>query len=188
MKITVFCGASNGNNPIYSQKTVELGEWMIKNNHDLVYGGGKVGLMGLIADTVINNGGQAIGVIPTFLKDREIAHTNLSKLIVVENMPQRKGKMMSLGEAYIALPGGPGTLEEISEVISWSRIGQNDSPCVLYNINGYFNHLESMFDHMVSEGFLSQNDRNNVLFSDDIIEIEKFIKDYQSPTIRKYSN
>lgn len=78
MKITVFCGASNGNNPIYSQKIVELGEWMIKNNHDLVYGGGKVGLMGVIADTVINNGGQAIGVIPTFLKDREIAHTNLS--------------------------------------------------------------------------------------------------------------
>ncbi|WP_426288762.1 TIGR00730 family Rossman fold protein [Enterococcus durans] len=188
MKITIFCGASNGNNPIYSQRTVELGEWMIKNNHDLVYGGGKVGLMGVIADTIINNGGQAIGVMPTFLKDREIAHINLSELIVVENMPQRKGKMMALGEAFISLPGGPGTLEEISEVISWSRIGQNDSPCVLYNIDGYFNHLRNMFDHMVSEGFLSQDDRNNILFSDDIIEIESFIKDYKSPTIRKYSN
>ncbi|KHD43016.1 LOG family protein [Streptococcus hongkongensis] len=183
MKLTIFCGASNGSNPIYRQKTVELGEWMIKNNHDLVYGGGKVGLMGVIADTIINSGGQVIGVMPTFLKDREIAHTNLSELVVVENMPQRKGLMLSLGEAFIALPGGPGTLEEISEVISWSRIGQNDNPCILFNINGYFNHLENMFDQMVSEGFLSQNDRNNVLFSDDIIEIETFIKDYKATKI-----
>lgn len=93
--------------------------------------------------------------MPIFLKDREIAHANLSEFIVVDGMPKRKAKMISLGEAIIALPGGPGILEEISEVISWSRIGQNDKPCILFNINGYYDHLKAMFDHMLSEGFLS---------------------------------
>lgn len=186
MKITIFCGASLGNNPIYSDKTTELALWMSRNSHDLVYGGGRIGLMGLIADTIIENDGHTTGVMPTFLIDREIAHSNLSELIVVDDLPKRKAKMMSLGDAFIALPGGPGTLEEISEVISWSRIGQNDNPCILYNINGYFNHLKEMFDHMVSEGFLSQSDRDNILFSDDILEIENFILNYQKPDVRKY--
>lgn len=137
-----FCGASTGENPVYSEKTVALAQWMAQNKHSLVYGGGKVGLMGVMADTVIANGGYTTGVIPTFLRDREIAHENLSELIIVNNMPERKAKMMLLGDAFIALPGGPGTLEEISEVISWSRIGQNDNPCILYNVNGYFNDLK----------------------------------------------
>ncbi|HBO37715.1 MAG TPA: TIGR00730 family Rossman fold protein [Pasteurellaceae bacterium] len=186
MNITIFCGASTGINPVYREKSIELAEWMINKNHHLVYGGGKVGLMGIMADTIISHGGHATGIIPTFLKDREIAHPNLSELIVVNNMPERKSKMMSLGDTFIALPGGPGTLEEISEVISWSRIGENNSPCILYNINGYFGHLKNMFDHMVSEGFLSQEDRNNTLFSDNITEIENFIVNYQAPSIRKY--
>lgn len=142
--------------------------------------------MSIMADTIIARGGHTTGVMPTFLKEREIAHAGLAELIVVDNMPDRKGKMMALGDAFIAFPGGPGTLEEISEVISWSRIGQNDSPCVLYNVNGYFNDLKNQFDHMVSEGFLSQEDRNNVLFTDDIATIEKFITEYQAPSIRKY--
>ncbi|MBS4461676.1 TIGR00730 family Rossman fold protein [Aerococcaceae bacterium zg-B36] len=186
MKITIYCGASTGRNPIYSERTTELALWMSEKHHDLVYGGGNVGLMGIMADTVIENGGRAIGVMPTFLVEREIAHQNLSELIVVEDMPQRKAKMMMLGEAFIALPGGPGTLEEISEVISWGRIGQNDKPCVLFNINGYFDQLKAMFDHMVFEGFLSQSDRDNVLFSDDILEIEQFILNYSAPNVRKY--
>ncbi|MGT2958991.1 Rossman fold protein, TIGR00730 family [Streptococcus bovimastitidis] len=186
MKLTIFCGASDGKNPIYREKTSELGLWMAQNKHDLVYGGGNVGLMGVIADTLIENGGHTTGVMPTFLAEREIAHTNLSQLIIVDDMPKRKSKLMALGQAFIALPGGPGTLEEISEVISWSRIGQNDKPCVLFNINGYFNHLRDMFDHMVSEGFLSQQDRDNILFSDDISEIENFILHYQAPNLRKY--
>ncbi|EGJ27358.1 LOG family protein [Streptococcus porcinus] len=182
MKITIFCGASTGSNPIYSKKTRELALWMAQNNHGLVYGGGKIGLMGIMANTIIENKGHAIGVMPTFLKDKEIAHANLSEFIVVDDMPKRKAKMMALGEVFIALPGGPGTLEEISEVISWSRIGQNDKPCILFNINGYFNQLKKMFDHMVAEGFLSQSDRDNILFSQDISEIEKFILNYQPPT------
>lgn len=184
MKLTIFCGASDGKNPIYREKTSELGLWMAQNKHDLVYGGGNVGLMGVIADTLIENGGHTTGVMPTFLAEREIAHTNLSQLIIVDDMPKRKSKLMALGQAFIALPGGPGTLEEISEVISWSRIGQNDKPCVLFNINGYFNHLRDMFDHMVSEGFLSQQDRDNILISDDISEIENFILHYQAPNLQ----
>ncbi|CAM4117147.1 hypothetical protein AT575_08390 [Streptococcus penaeicida] len=186
MKLTIFCGASEGKNPIYREKTSELGLWMAQNKHDLVYGGGKVGLMGVIADTIIAQGGQTIGVMPTFLEEREIAHAGLSQLIIVDDMPKRKAKMMALGDAFIALPGGPGTLEEISEVISWSRIGQNDNPCILFNINNYFDHLRQQFDQMVTEGFLSQQDRDNILFSDDISEIESFILHYQAPSVRKY--
>ncbi|EGE54302.1 TIGR00730 family Rossman fold protein [Streptococcus parauberis] len=186
MNITIFCGASTGNNPIYGQKTIQLAEWMAETKHNLVFGGGKIGLMGIMADTIIAHGGHTTGVMPAFLKDREIAHAGLTELIIVNNMSDRKAKMMTLGDAFIALPGGPGTLEEISEVISWSRIGQNDSPCVLYNVNGYFNDLKNQFDHMVSEGFLSQKDRNKVLFTDDISKIESFITDYQAPSIRNY--
>lgn len=186
MKLTIFCGASTGKHPMYRERARELALWMSDNHHDLVYGGGKVGLMGVVADSIIENGGTAIGVMPTFLKDREIAHDYLTELIVVDDMPKQKAKMMALGQAFIALPGGPGTLEEISEVISWSRIGQNDKPCILFNINGYFNALRDQFDHMVLEGFLSQSDRDIILFSDDLTEIETFIKSYKGPNIRNY--
>ncbi|MEQ9763153.1 TIGR00730 family Rossman fold protein [Streptococcus sp. ZJ151] len=186
MNITIFCGANSGKNPIYAQKTKALATWMVDNKHSLVFGGGKVGLMGILADSLIAAGCETIGVMPTFLKEREIAHTGLSQLIVVEDMSSRKAKMMSLGQVFIALPGGPGTLEEISEVISWSRIGQNDKPCLLFNVNGYFEPLKKQFDHMVEEGFLSQEDRDKVLFTDDINEMEAFIQNYQAPQVRKY--
>lgn len=186
MNITIFCGASLGTNPLYKEKTIELADWMSANQHDLVFGGGKVGLMGVLADWMIAQGRQTIGVIPTFLLEREIAHPGLSQLIVVADMHQRKAKMMDLGQVFIALPGGPGTLEEISEVISWSRVGQNDGPCILYNINGYYDNLKMLFDHMVSEAFLTPEDRAKVLFSENLEEIEDFIQTYQAPKIRKY--
>lgn len=186
MKVTVYCGANSGSNDIYYHKTVGLGKWIAQNNHQLVYGGGKVGLMGILADTVIANKGYVTGIIPTFLKDREIAHPGISELISVENMSQRKTRMISLADAFIALPGGPGTLEEITEVISWSRIGQNDKPCILLNIDGYFNSLKGMYEHMVKEGFLSQQDLDKILFSDQIEEIEEFILNYKAPEIRIY--
>lgn len=186
MNITVYCGANVGQSPIHQQSTKALGKWIANQNHTLVYGGGNVGLMGLIADSVLENGGRAIGVIPTFLKEREIAHTGLTEIIVVESMADRKAKMIELGEAYIALPGGPGTLEEISEVISWARIGKNNNPCILFNSNGYYQHLQAFYDNMVTQGFLTQADRDKTLFSDDIAEIETFIQHYTPPEIRKY--
>lgn len=186
MNITIYCAASLGNQAIYADETVKLAEWMVANNYHLVYGGGKVGLMGIIADTILSYNGEVTGVIPSFLAEREIAHPNLSELIVVDSMTERKAKMMELADVFIALPGGPGTLEEISEVISWARIGKNDKPCILYNVNGYYNPLRNLFDQMVTEGFLSQTDREAVLFSDDLQQIEMFIRDYQAPGVGRY--
>ena len=186
MNITVYCGASLGNNPLYQQATECLGKWIAEKGHQLVYGGGAAGLMGLIASTVLAHGGKVIGIIPEFLKERELAYPNLTELVVVDTMPERKKRMFDLASAFIALPGGPGTLEEISEVISWARIGQNPNPCILFNENGYFDSLRNFYDRMVQDGFLTQPDRDKILFSNDLAEIETFIQHYQAPSIRTY--
>lgn len=186
-RIAVYCGASKGNNPLYEQAAIELGEWIVKHHYELVYGGGKAGLMGLIADTVLKRNGVVTGVIPTFLKDRELAHDGLKELIVVSNMHERKAKMIELANCYIALPGGPGTLEEITEVISWGRIGQHKNPCIFYNVNGYYDLLEQFYDKMVTEDFLTQSDRDKILISSDLTEIDAFIESYIPPNIRKYN-
>lgn len=186
MNITVYCGASLGNNPIYQQATERLGKWIADNGHQLVYGGGAVGLMGLIADTVLAHGGQAIGVMPKFLTERELAHTRLTELVIVKTMNERKQQMFDLANVFIALPGGPGTLEEISEVISWARIGQNPNPCILFNENGYFNSLRDFYANMVKDGFLTQADFDKILFSNDLAEIETFIQNYEPPKVRTY--
>ncbi|MGT2906841.1 LOG family protein [Streptococcus dentiloxodontae] len=186
MNITVYLGASIGHDLIYREKTIALAEWIARNDHTLIYGGSKVGLMGILADTVLDKGAKVYGIIPEFLQDREIAHTRLTGLSVVENMNQRKHLMMEEGDVLIALPGGPGTLEEISEAISWARVGQNPKPCVLLNIKGYYDDLKQQFDHMVSEGFLTRDDRDKILFSDDLLEIETFIASYTPPQVRSY--
>ncbi|MBF0779739.1 MULTISPECIES: TIGR00730 family Rossman fold protein [unclassified Granulicatella] len=185
MNITVYCGANLGNRQDYTHHAIALGKW-IAQHHQLIYGGGKVGLMGILADTVLENGGKVIGVIPEFLVERELAHEHLSEIHIVKNMHERKAKMISLGNAYIALPGGPGTLEEISEVISWSRIGQHHNPCIFYNETGYFNSLKHFFENMISEGFLSTKDYNSILFATSIQDIETFIQNYTPPQIRQY--
>ncbi|MBF0776351.1 Rossman fold protein, TIGR00730 family [Streptococcus azizii] len=186
MKVTVYCGASLGENPLYQEGTIALGKWIAKNGHTLVYGGGNTGLMGLIADTVLAHGGQVIGVIPEFLKERELAHPRLSELRTVTTMSERKLALIQEADVFIALPGGPGTLEEISEVISWARIGKNDKPCILFTIAGYYQALEQFFDTMVTAGFLTLEDREKTLFSDEIEEIEAFIASYQPPIAREY--
>lgn len=186
MHITVYCGASLGNNLAHKQAAYQLGKWIAERQHTLVYGGGKVGLMGEIADSVLAHGGKVIGVMPTFLQERELAHPELTQMISVKTMPERKLKMIELGDAYIALAGGPGTLEEIVEVISWARIGQNNNPCILFNNDGYYDALAAFFDNMVEQGFLTQTDRNKTLFSDNLAEIETFIENYTPPEIRRY--
>ena len=186
MNITVYCGASMGSKEIYADKTRELAAWIAKGGHRLIYGGGNVGLMGLIADSVMAEGAEVIGIMPEFLVEREIAHKSISELRIVNDMTERKKLLIEFGEAFIALPGGPGTLEEISEVISWARIGQNNAPCIVYNIEGYYDELRNMYDAMVSNAFLSRSDRDKILFSDNLKEIENFIKNYQPPSVRKY--
>ncbi|WP_086315381.1 hypothetical protein A5821_002865 [Enterococcus sp. 7F3_DIV0205] len=186
MKMAVYCGASEGNKTIYQEQTKELGHWMSNNAYDLVYGGGNVGLMGILADTVIANGGQAIGVMPTFLLERELAHQNITEMHIVNDMHERKRKMIDLADCYLALPGGPGTLEEISEVVSWGRVGEHQNPCIFFNVNGYYDLLANFFDNMVGEGFLTEADREKIFFSDDLEQIQQFISEYTPPEIRSY--
>ncbi len=186
MKVVVYCGASFGENPIYQQAAEKLGAWIGKNHHTLVYGGGKMGLMGSVAGSTLEHGGKVIGVIPSFLKEREIAHPNLSEIVEVENMSVRKAKMAELGDLFIALPGGPGTLEEISEMISWSRIGQNNAPCVLFNVNRYYDSLVAFYETMVKEGFYTKSDWEHVLVTDEVAELLPFVENYQAPKFREY--
>lgn len=180
MNITVYCGSSIGNRDIYKNAARELGCWIAKNNHKLVYGGGNLGLMGSVADAVIENKGEVIGIIPSFLVDREQAHSGLTSLTVVSTMAERKLKMLEIGDVYIALPGGPGTLEEISEVISLVRVGQNKNPYVFYNVDKYYTPLETMFNNMVEEGFLTEEDRKKIIFLDSLSEIEEFINSFKN--------
>ena len=180
MKITVFCGANNGRNEAYKENAIELGKWIADNNYTLVYGGGRVGLMGIIADTVLENNSEVIGIMPQFLVDREISHTGITEFIIVDDMSVRKEKLVNLGDVFVALPGGPGTLEEISQVISWVRVGKKDAPCILMNVNGYYDFLEQYFDKMVEEGFLTNEDRQRTLFTASIKEMEEFIANYKN--------
>ncbi|SFG62460.1 TIGR00730 family Rossman fold protein [Sporolactobacillus nakayamae] len=186
-RIAVYCGASKGKNPIYEEYAVKLANWITDNHYELVYGGGKVGLMGIVADTVLNNNGIVTGIMPQFLVNREIAHERLNEFIVTDDMDERKKKMMEISDCCIALPGGPGTLEEISEAISWARVGENNSPCIFLNVNGYYDLMRHFFDQMVSEGFLSGNDRSKILISDSFNEIEAFIAAYVQPKVRQYA-
>lgn len=186
MHITVYCGASLGNNLQHQLAAEQLGKWIAENGHTLVYGGGRAGLMGLLADTVLAQGGKVIGIMPIFLQERELAHRGLTEMISVESMAERKAKLIELGDAYIALAGGPGTLEEIVEVISWARIGKNNNPCILFDSDGYYQPLYKMFLQMVEQGFLIQTDFDKTLFSANLAEIEQFIANYTPPEIRRY--
>lgn len=180
MRITVFCGANNGKSELYKENAIELGKWIANKNHTLVYGGGKIGLMGVIADTVLENSGEVIGIMPQFLVDREISHKGITEFVIVDDMSERKTQLVDLGDAFIALPGGPGTLEEISQVISWVRVGKKYAPCILMNVNGYYDFLEQYFDKMVEDGFLTKEDRKRTLFTDSIDEMEEFIVNYKN--------
>ena len=174
-RVAVYCGANPGKNPIYTQAAIDVADWLAQHHLDLVYGGGGVGLMNVLAERAIKNGTYTIGIMPKFLVDKEIAAPHLDEFYVTDDMDERKAKMLSLADACLALPGGPGTLEEISEAFSWARVGQNPNPCAFYNINGYYDKLADFFDHMVTEGFLTTEDRNKLLFSDSLEEIYNFM-------------
>ncbi|MBQ0834855.1 TIGR00730 family Rossman fold protein [Marinobacter sp.] len=156
MKVAVYCGSRSGNEPLYAEKAKELGEFFGKNGIDLVFGGGHVGLMGIVADAVLASGGKVYGVIPAHLRDRELAHTGLTELFVVKDMHERKAKMAELADGFVALPGGIGTLEEIFEVWTWAQLGVHQKPCAFYNVNGFYNPLLEMVKTMVATGFVSQ--------------------------------
>lgn len=185
-RICVFCGSSAGENGLYKEGARELGIHLSGQNIELVYGGGNVGLMGILADSVLENGGTCIGVIPDHIFRLEIAHTRLTELIVVESMHERKAKMAALADGFIALPGGFGTLDELSEVLTYNQLRIFDKPIGLLNINGYFNGLLEFFDHSVSEHFVRQEHRNNILVSDHAADLIKRMESYRPVQIGKW--
>lgn len=152
--VCVYCGSRMGNRPAYAEAARRLGKALAGRGITLVYGGGKVGLMGVLADAVMAAGGQVIGVIPQALVDKEVGHHAVSELIVVHDMHQRKLKMATLADAFIALPGGIGTLEELFETFTWLQLGFHQKPVGLLDVEGYFSHLNTFLDRMVEENFL----------------------------------
>ncbi|MDH2449559.1 TIGR00730 family Rossman fold protein [Priestia sp. YIM B13446] len=186
-RLAVFCGSSNGASEIYKDGAIQLGKELVKRGITLVYGGASVGIMGKLANTVLEEGGQVIGVIPKMLEDREISHPNLTELIVVNSMHERKAKMAELADGFIALPGGPGTLEEFFEVFTWSQIGLHTKPCGLLNINHYYDHLISLFNHMTQEEFLQEKYRTMTLVDTLPGNLIQQFYAYEPPTVKTYS-
>lgn len=171
MNICVFCGSSPGYNSIYATAAKELGSLLAIGNHTLIYGGGNVGLMGIVADAVLEKQGQVIGVIPKFLMDKEVGHLGLTSLEIVTSMHERKKRMADLSDAFIAIPGGWGTLEEIAEILTWKQLGLLTQPVALLNINGFFNPLIQQMKSMVDEGFLREQNFLSIKTSDSATEL-----------------
>lgn len=152
--IAVFCGANSGNNPVYAEAATQLGHLMAAQSIGLVFGGGKVGLMGTIADAVLAKGGQAVGVIPQSLVDREQAHTGLTEQHIVKTMHERKALMAAKSDAFVAMPGGFGTLDEINEIITWNQLGIIQKPVAFFNVNGYYDKFMAFLADCVQEGLI----------------------------------
>ncbi|MFA6086629.1 TIGR00730 family Rossman fold protein [Mucilaginibacter sp.] len=169
--ICVFCGANFNGDPVLKQAVEQLAQVMVAKDISLIYGGGKVGVMGLLADAFLSKGGKAIGIIPQFLIDKEVGHTGLTQLHIVENMHQRKQMMNDLCDGIIMLPGGFGTLEEFFEVLTWLQLGLHSHPVGVLNVNGFYDHLLLQMDVMVEQRFLKQTNRDLVLTSADAIEL-----------------
>lgn len=164
MNITVYCGSNPGRNSKYAEATVALGEWIGKVGHSLVYGGSSVGLMGLLSHTVLVNGGKVYGIEPQFFIDAGVEQHDLTELYVVETMNQRKAKMIELGDVFVALPGGVGTLEEISEIMSRVRLHVTSGPCFCLDIDGFYEPLRQLIQNMHEQGFIVDQDMGNFIF------------------------
>lgn len=185
-RVSVFCGSSFGTDNIYKSQATLLGQTLAKHNIDLVYGGANVGLMGAVADGVLINGGKVIGVLPNFLKSKEIAHEGLTELILVDSMHERKTKMNDLCDGVIALPGGFGTLEELFEMLTWAQLGLHKKPIAILNIEGFYDSLNILVQLMVDKGFLKEVNQQMLLVSDNIDELLDKMKNYVAPTVGKW--
>lgn len=184
--LAVFCGSSEGYDPVHRETAYELGVKLAERNIRMIYGGAKVGLMGVVADAMLANGGEVIGIIPEFLKTKEIAHEGLTELITVHTMHQRKLKMNELCDGVMTLPGGFGTLEEMFEMLTWGQLGLHSKPVALLNINGYYDALVALCTNMVSEGFLDECTRTMLLTSPLVDELLDMMNNYTAPEKTKY--
>lgn len=175
MNITVYLGANEGNDPVLRKAVQELGTWIGESGNVLIYGGSKTGLMGEIAKSVLEAGGNVIGVEPQFFMDEGLQYDGLTELIVTKDMSERKNKMIELGDAFIAFPGGTGTLEEITEVMSKVSLKQLQAPCILYNLNGYYNSLKALLYHMIEKGLSSKERQEGIYFAENLEHIKQVL-------------
>jgi uncharacterized protein (TIGR00730 family) len=184
--VCVFCGSSTGNDPLYTDAARRMGEAIVRRDLTLVYGGGRIGLMGEIARSVLENGGRAVGVIPEALLRKELAYDDLTELHVVRTMHERKQMMADLADGFVAMPGGYGTFEEFCEVLTWSQLGIHHKPCALFNVNGYYDGMLALFDHAVAEGFVRPLHRSMVLAAAEPDVLLNAMERYEPPVVEKW--
>ena len=185
--VCVYCGSSKGNHPVYERDAIVLAEMFADSQITLVNGGGSIGLMGVMADTMMARGGRAIGVIPMSLKQKEVAHLGMTELHVVPDMHSRKLMMVNLSDAFIALPGGFGTMDEVFETLTWAQLHLHQKPIALYNPNGYYDHLLAQADRMVEDGFLSPSTRTLLISTSDIHKLLHLLVSFQPLTVDKWT-
>ncbi|ENX16927.1 TIGR00730 family protein [Acinetobacter sp. CIP 64.2] len=180
--IALYCGSRTGNKPIYRDKAIELAQHIANQGFGIVYGGASIGLMGQVADTVLEHAGEVVGVIPEFMLDYEIAHHKLTELHIVNSMHERKALMAERASAFIALPGGLGTFEEILEIATWGQLNQHQKPMIIYNVNRFYDALIAQLDHAVEEGFLPPQHRAKVIICETLEQISSVIKNLNTPS------
>ena len=185
-RITVFCASSFGTEKIYEEQAILVGKTLAEQNIELVYGGANVGLMGAVADGTLNAGGKVIGVLPNFLRFKEIAHLGLTELVLVESMHERKTKMNDLCDGVIALPGGFGTLEELFEMLTWAQLGLHKKPIAILNINVFYDSLIALLQTMTEKGLLKEVNQKMLLVSDSIDDLLEKMRNYVPPTVGKW--
>lgn len=184
--LCVYCGSNAGSRPAYAQRAMALGDRMAREGIALVYGGGNVGLMGIVADAVLQAGGQVIGVIPQQLVDWEVAHRGLTRLEVVGSMHERKARMFELADGFVALPGGFGTLDEMFEMLTWRQLGLGRKPCAFLDVEGFYAPLMQMLDRMVAERFLHPDQRTDLWHGDDLPALFDWLRAYQPAQADKW--
>ena len=184
--ICVYCGSNAGSKPAYTERAIALGDRIAKEGLQLVYGGGNVGLMGIVADAVLAAGGEVVGVIPEQLVNWEVAHKGVTRLEVVANMHERKKRMFDLSDAFVALPGGFGTLDEMFEMLTWRQLGLGKKPCAFLDVGGFWSHLMAMLDTMVRERFLHADQRADLWHGDDIDALLAWMRGYQPAQADKW--
>ena len=184
--ICVYCGSNSGSKPVYSERAMRLGERIAREGLQLVYGGGNVGLMGVVADAVLQAGGEVVGVIPEQLVNWEVAHNGLTRLEVVGSMHERKMRMFDLADAFVALPGGFGTLDEMFEMLTWRQLGIGDKPCAFLDVDGFYQPLVAMIDHMVQERFLHAAQRADLWHGEDIDAMFAWMRNYAPASASKW--
>ena len=185
-RICVYCGSSPGRLPDYRDAARVLGHELAARDLGLVYGGAGIGVMGAVADAILEKGGQAIGVIPYALATREVAHSGLDELFVVDSMHERKAKMAELSDGFIALPGGWGTIEEIFEMLTWAQLGFHKKPCGLLNISGYYDHLFTFLEHAIDQRFVREEYRPMIMMEQTAGDLLDRYQQYQAPSVKKW--